>query len=1079
MLIWCHINVSTNVMKQYLRMSVGLLLLGCLSLVSLGQARQVNGKVTAQDGSSLPGVTILVKGTKTGTFTNNEGAYTISVSDNTAVLVFKYAGYVAQEIPVGDQKTINVTLSEDIEELGKVVVAQAKNKLKRAVGYSTASVSSDEINQAGERSPLNALQGKVAGVDITQTSSDPGSSSRIVIRGEQSLTQNNQPLIVVDGVPLNNTTTAANDIDPNNSTYSALNGAFDFGNGINTINPEDIENISILKGSAATALYGSRGANGVVMITTKKGSGGKGSAGLGISYSGNMTWSTPLRLPNLQNTFGQGWDGNHWLDENGSWGPKYDGRDRLWGRVIDNSQLLKPHEALESNVRDFFETGLMVSNHVALSGSNQNSSFYASFSNNTNDGIYPTDVDKYRRNTVSLRAGTDLGRINVSASMNYTDTKTSAVPTGQGSTTYNNIMQIPRDLSIVDMEDYLAKFYNPDDYFTPYGVTNPYWSLNEDGAKFNGKKFFGNLETNVEVLDWLNFVYRFGYDIENTDINTWRAILLPEGPNSGSVDDPGFVSETKRQRVQLNHDFLLNFEQELNQDLLLDGFVGANINGRSASALQSSVSGLDIPGFYRLSNSSSTPVTSSTDQLRRYAGLFVQLGFNYKNYLFLNLSGRNDWSSSLPEENRSYSYGGANLSFVLTDVITTVPRKYLSFAKLRAAYGVTGNDAPLYAVNSVYVPGSINQPFRDYLFPTPGGVNGFEVGNQIGNPELGPEKTAELELGSELRFWDNRIGVDYTWYNRITDNQIFVVPIAPSSGYTNQVANTAKVQNQGHELLVTFKAFRAEKRGDFNWNISWNFTKNNNEVLELPDGVDKFSIGGLSTIGFFAVQGQPMGVYEVSVPKTNDEGQVVVDANGVPIEASEKELIANAQRDYIMGLINQFSYKGFSLVVNFDYRKGGYMFSRTVDITSFTGNGVQTLYNDRRPFVYPNSVQEVVDGDGNVSYVENTIAVDPAHMDDYHRATAFDGQRVIDKTFLKLRELSLTYQIPSAIAQKLRFQGMSVSFIGRNLFLWTPEGNQWIDPEVSSFGTGLESLYGEFSANPTTRSFGVSLRANL
>ncbi len=1056
----------------------------CLAHFSYGQ-RAVSGTVTTLDGNiPLEGVSVLVTDTDVATATTSDGKYSITVPAGKNELQFLFVGFETETVTLTASDVVNVTMTEALLDLGETVVtAIGVKKEVKSLGFSVTQVKAKELTESGERSILNSLQGKVAGVNISQSSTDPGASTRILIRGISSMTQGNQPLFVIDGVPMTNASINSTSTDGSGGG-DALNAGYDFGNSANAVNPEDVESMNILKGSAATALYGSRAANGAIIITTKKS--GFAAPGqkkrFGVSYSGNYTFSRILRAPNFQTQFGQGWDGNNWLDENGSWGPEYDGSDRVWGRVVDNSQLLKAYNPIEDNLKNFFETGVARNNHISLSGGDDKSSFYLSFANFEQDGIMPTDVDNFKRNTIALRGSRKVGWLTLSSSMNYAATKNSFVPTGQGGTVINNLMQIPGDIKITDMEDYNAKFYDVETYFTAYGVTNPYFSINENSNTSNTDKLFGNVQATAKIKNHWNLLYRFGYDLNFSNSDIYRAILLPEGVNSGSVDDPGFVSNYKYNANQFNHDVLLSYENKLNEDLSFNGFVGLNVNERTTSALYSSVTGLDIAGFYNLKNSSSTPIVNQSNTTRRLIGTFMQGTFDYKGYMFLNLGIRRDASSTLPQESNTFTYPSANLSWIFSEFLSKQAQKTLNFAKLRVGIGQTGNDAPVYITKPVYVAGSIDQPFREYLFPIPGGINGFEVGNTLGNPGLQPEITTEIEIGGDLRFLNHRLIIDATYYKRNTKDQIFVVPLSPASGYSSQYANVAEVENKGLELLITGRIIKSDKRSGFNWTSSFNFTNNRNKVVSLADGVDKFSLGGLSTVGYFAVEGEPIGVFEGSVAKTvmvNGEEKTVVDANGVPVASTEKEYYGNSQYDYIMGFSNNFTWKGFGLGFNFDIRKGGLMFSRTSDISHFTGNSVKTTYNNRKPFIVPGSVNEIDNGDGTFSYTENLTAVDPAHMDDYHRAVAFDRQNVIDQSFIKLRDLVISYNIPAKYADKVKAYNMTVSVVGRNLLLFTPTDNQFIDPEVTSFGTGVAAGFGEFSANPTARSISIALRANF
>ncbi|MEY2923951.1 MAG: hypothetical protein RLZZ337_491 [Bacteroidota bacterium] len=1039
------------------------------------QTRTVTGKVIDEKSQPVVGAVVKEKGTSNGAIVDPDGSFSIKTTTANPILVVSFIGMETQEFAVGTASNVKISMKSTSEEFGEVVVtAQNIKKSARSLGYSIASVKSVDITDGGDRSAVNGLQGKIAGVQITAASTDPGASTRIFIRGIHSLSQGTQPLIVVDGIPISN----------NSINSASLNGGYDFGNGLNAINPNDIESMEVLKGSAASALYGSRGANGVIMITTKKGSQGSGKKTLGIEYNGIATFSSVLRTPAFQNEFGQGWDGNHWLDENGSWGPVFDGRDRVYGRVVDNSQLLAEFSPLENNIRDFFERGVSFQNSVGVSGGSDKGSFYASYSNVSQDGIYPGPIDIYDRNTVSLKAQTKVDKLTVSGGVNMSLTEGKFVATGQGQqSVYNNIMQLPRNMSVLDMQDYNAKFYNVEDYFTAYGVTNPYFILNENGNNYNGSKIFGNFQTDYNFTDNLTGMYRFGFDLNNNIIHNHRAILLPKGVNAGSVDDPGFVSEQTLGNAEFNNDVILNYNKEINPILNLGLTGGININSRNSNSIFASVNGLDIPGYYNLQNSPGIPTISEGQTLRRQFNTYAMANLDYKNMAFVNLSLRRDQSSTLPLENNAYWYPSANFSFVFTDAVT-LP-SFINFGKFRIGYGQTANDAPIYSIDRYYSQTANSMPFRDITYPF-GGVNSFSIDRNLSNLELRPEYNKELELGLDLKFLDNRGMLDFTFYNRLTDDMILFRSVAPSSGGTSQIFNFADITNKGIEVVASYKVFRNDD--GFNWEVYTNFSRNRNEVSGLEQD---FPIGGLSTTGFIARNGQPIGVFEGSVAEyqVDDDGNkvldangnpfVVVDANGVPVASTIKEEYGNSQINYMLGVGSRFRYKAWGLNVLIDSRQGGLMFSRTADINYFTGNSIKTTYNDRKPFVVQNSVQKIDNGDGTYSYEENTIPVDPAHMDDYHRADALDRQQVIDKSFVKLRELSLSYTFPTSVIEKLPFHGLSFSLVGRNLLLWTPVDNQFVDPEVTTFGNGISSEFGEFSANPTTRSYGFALRFTL
>ncbi len=1025
------------------------------------QQNIISGNVSSPDGMPLPGVNVLVEGTNTGTLTDFDGNYSISATPGD-VLVFSFIGLETVRHVVGDLSTINVEMAEVASLLNEVVVTAMGIERERAsLGSATTTVGSEELVKGSQSNIADALKGKVAGVNISNASTDPGASSGVIIRGISSMSGSNQPLYVVDGVPINN-----------NSDFSgSLNGGYDFGRGFQDINPENIETVSILKGASATSLYGSRAANGVVIITTKKGKAGR----MIVDISSSAFFSQISRTPKYQETFGQGWDGNHWLDENGSWGPRFDGSTRVWGNVVDNSQQLKPFLFQEDQLENFFTTGTYYLNNVSLSGGNENSTARLSYSNLNQDGIYPGDADSFARNTLGLSAETNMGFLTFTGNLNYVNTTGSAVATGQGLTVYNNLMQIPTDLNITGFRDYNNKFNNVSNYYTPYGVTNPYFTLNENGSHYNKERLFGSFGVTANINEWSNLTYRFGLDQYSTTTKLWQAIVSadPGSPNAGSsTEQSGSYSEGTGMIKQLNHDILYDVNFAVSENFNVETTTGFNINSRSSSSLNASVGSQNIPGFYSLSNSGEDPAASSSISESKLFGLYNNTTINLFNSFYITGNIRNDWYSTLPTENRSVLYGGVNSSWVFTRTFEGIT-DIINYGKIRGGYGEVGVDTAPYQILPDFVSGSTNnQGFGNLNFPL-GGVNAYEVGNRAANPDLQPERRKEFEAGFELEFFRNRFSIDFTYYNALVENQILSLPLSPSSGYTNQTANLGTISNEGIEALVKFSLLRNPE--GFNWDTSVNYSKNNSILEELDPRLDQVALGGLSTTSLIAIEGQPLALLMGSVPLRTDDGRIVVDANGVPIASSTKEVYGDTQYDYTMGITNDFSYKGLALGFTVDVREGGLMYSRTADITRFTGNSITTMYNDRQPFIVPNSVQQTVSEDGTITYVENTVPVDREHMDDYFRATALDRATVIDKSFIKLREVVLSYNLPTRFLDQTPLDAVSFSIVGRNLFLWTPESNQFIDPETSTFGTDLQSQFGEFSANPSTRSIGFSL----
>jgi TonB-linked SusC/RagA family outer membrane protein len=1056
-------------MRKFLQ--IGFLCLLHIS-VAWAQERTVTGKVTAaEDGSGLPGVNVLLKGTTNGTTTDVNGAYTLSVPATGGVLTFSFIGLVTQEHEIGQRSVIDVPMSQDMTQLTEVVVtALGVERKQAALGYATSTVDSKEVSQGRSFSPINALQGKVAGVVVNSASGQPGAATFVTIRGINSIGGNNNPLYVVDGVPINNSFNNFTSDDNN------ANRQQDFGNRANDINPDDIESVTVLKSASATALYGSRAANGVIVITTKKGRTGEK---LKINLSSSATFSTPLRLPKVQQAYGQGWNGIDDLTQNGSWGPKFDGRERLWGNVVDNSQQMKPYVVQPDNVREFYDVGTGFMNTISVSGGSEKVSYYFSYGNTSENGIIPTDADSYKRNTFSFRGAYTGKKLSVSSSVNYFLKNAKAVTVGQGSngaTLFQEIIQIPNDLSILDMEDYNNKFNNLDNFYTPYNQ-NPWFVLKENGNDYVENRIQGNINFDYNLTDWLSLKWRVGTDVANTKIVDWIAIANFNnlGYNGTETDVPGTVFNRSRYSREVNSDFFINFNKKISSDFTFDGFIGHNVNQRSQDEYDAYASNLSVPKFYVLANSTNAPSIRTFQSMRRLVGVYGQASLSYKDYIFFNAVARNDWSSTLPKGNNSYFYGGANVSLVFSDMFQSISNA-LSFGKVRLSIGQTGRDADPYGIKNVFVPSSVALSFGQINFPL-NGVNAFEVSNQLGNPNLKPEITTEYEIGTELKFFQNRLGIDFAYYNKNTKNQILPVQLPNSTGYATFFNNLGKIQNKGVELLVTVVPVQTN---DFHWTVSSNWTFNRNKVISLTEGLDEFLLTSIYGIDFVAAKGRPVGSFKALDYARDPDGHIIVNAKGIPTASVDKGFIGDIQPDFITGLTNQFNYKNVSLSFTFDWRRGGEMYSYTKRLMEFVGNSTNTLYNDRRPFIVPNSVRQ--EGTSDV-YVENDIPVNVNDFSEYMNASSnpqLERGHVLDRSFIKLREVVLGYSLPASWLQKTPITSLNVSLVGRNLFLWTPSSNDVIDPEVTAYnGSSVNAFSGEFAVGPTVRSYGVSLKAGF
>ncbi len=1038
--------------------------------ISHAQELTVQGKViAADDDQPVPGVTVLVKNTDIGTITNLEGIYTINVPSFSDTLLFSFVGMEPVEIAVDGRQEIDVVMEQELYEMQEVVVtALGIKRESKALGYSATSVEGDDLMKGEDRSMLNSLQGKVAGVNITSASGAPGSSTRIIMRGFSSLGGSNQPLFIVDGMPVNNSQTGS----------TSINGGTDFGNKVNDLNPDDIESVTVLKGAAGTALYGSRAANGVIVITTRKGESTEEGRSQ-ITFSSGYTMERPLRLVKYQNDFGQGINGNAVAYENMSWGPRFDSKMRPWGNIVDNAVRVKPYRALPSNVEEFFDTGRSFNNALSISGGNSGTTYYLSYSNVLADGIFPTDADKYNRHTVALRSSTRFSeRLNSSTSINYVKKQNSYVPTGQGEqSVYNQIMQTPRDISLREISNINSKWNTIDNYYSLYTI-NPYFILHKNGNENNEDRVYGNLELDYAIAEPFSAKLRVGADVSNEQTKQWSAKIDPHGNNEFSaLRDPGNNVESSRYRMEINSDFILNYTKSFG-DISVDALVGHNINQRSYKGISVASNDQLIEDFPHLSNTTQSQTGSEYSQIRRLTGIYTSVNMSFKNYLFLTATARNDWSSTLPEQNNSFFYPGVNAGFVFTDLFPGL-KSFMPYGKIRAGWARVGNDAPPYSIYSTFTTGYHSDGFGYLSYPLTGGINAYELGNQIGNENLQPELSTEFELGTDLRFFANRLGIDFTWYDRTITDLIWAAPIAYTSGYGSQLINLGEITNRGVEALLNIVALRTK---NVEWEFSLNFTKNNNKLVRLNDELDKVVITGIGQIQFVGKAGRPVGIFEGRTVTRDDQGRIIVDNTGIPKPSEDLVEYGTSEYDYMTGGSTRLRLGNFSVSATVDVRQGGIMYSRTKEISHWSGTVPRTTYNMREPFIVPNSVYEIdQDDNGDPVYTENTIPVDRAHILDYwaNGGTEIDGISFIDKSFIKLREVVAMYRLPVSWLKKMPIESIQLSAVGKNLLLWTPAGQYYIDPEMTTFGNDLAADFGEFSATPAVRSITFNLRMNF
>ena len=1051
----------------------------CVTQV-FAQNRTITGTVTAkEDGLPIPGVTVKIKGTALGVSTDANGKYTVSASTG-STLVFSFIAYLTQEVPVGSQSTINVVLSQNTKQLSEVVVtALGVSREKKSLGYAQTTVKNEVINASSPVGLFGGLQGKVAGVSISNMSGSPGGSTKVILRGYSSFTGTNQPLYVVDGVPFDN-------------GRAASSNSFDFGNNGNDIDPNIIDNLSILKGAAATAIYGSRGSNGVILITTKKGRSGPPV----IEFNAGFKMSDVAITFKPQEEFGQGWGGDFILSENGSWGPKYDGVLRPWGptgsgtgATIGKSQLLKPYSFIKNNVLDAFDKGIEMNNSLSIRGGSDVSQYIMSYSNATSDGFLPGNRDVFKRNEFNLTGSTNYKNLSIVASLNYVNKVNNTMATGQssvdGSTFYEDLLQIPADIPIKDLRDYKNIYFNVDNYFTPF-AENPYYDLYENGARQTLNRVFGNINLNYKVTNWFTLNFQQSADVSSSYTKIWNNKNAPSpgswnaGRNvEGAARAADLGSDLEQNNNNFEYDTKLQglFVKKFNSTFDINAVAGVNYNDRASHALQAFVENLTIPGFFQINNSSNKPTAADAESHQRLVGFYGQATLGFKDYLYLTVTGRNDITSTLSAGKNSYFYPGANLSYIISQGLD-LSGSVLTYAKLRGGYGETGSSPGAYSTYNTVTSAGVPLGFGSITFPL-NGVSGYTVSNTLNNPGLKPERVKELEVGGEFKFLDSRIGLEVTYYNHVRQDQILATPIAPSTGYTAMFVNFGKTRNRGIEL--TFSATPV-KSPSVQWDLNYTFSRDRSLVLALAPGIEKFLLNSLYDAQLVAVVGQPLGIIQAPTAALDPNGHIIVDGSGYPTPSATNATYGHVAPDFRMGLSNSLKVKNFTLGFTLDYSQGGVFYSGTADLMNFVGNAIETTYNDRNTFIVPNSVQAVTSG-STTTYVENTTPVATGNITNMYYPTTNKGtsynQRILTKTYVKLREVTFSYTLSKKVANSLGAKSAVIGVFGNNLYTWLPSSNHSVDPEMSNLGSDLASEFGEFRTGPPLRYFGANLKVSF
>ena len=1070
-----------------------ILLASCMCLTIawsnvMAQERSVTGKVTAEeDGSPLPGVNVVLKGSTTGTVTDSEGSYKLSLPQEGGTLVFSFIGLKTQEILVGQQSVLDVQMGEDAQQLGEVVVTAAGiEREKKSLGYRMENVAGSKLQQVSEADPLRALQGKVAGVNITGSSGAPGSSTRITMRGNRSLLGNNQPLIVVDGIPFDNTQT-------NTSNQLVQGGAY--GSGLAAIDPNNIESMNILPpGGAGAALYGVRAANGVIVITTKTGTSRASRKGLEIAVNSSYSIEELSGLPDYQNKYGTG-TGFQYGQVNGSWGAPFEGavpyptitEIPLWTDIAaayPDKPATVPYRAYPNNVKDFFNHGTLWDNSITLTGGNEKSNFTATISNTDQKGIVPNS--SFERTVISIGANTVLAnKVTIGGTMSYSDRDQVGPPGGASNAIGNGsafarTMYLGRnwDLQGQPYEDPLTK--GSIFFVSKANATNPYWSAKYDGFSTKETRVVGNLNLSYDFNDWLNLSYRIGLTHFNQTNQEW---FRPGGRAAGGV---GQILDDYVTNTEIESFLMLNFNKQLTDNLTLKAFVAHNINQRTRDQQAYSGTGLIDFNIIDIDNTTAVLNNGGIYQKRRLVGLLGEVQLQYKDYLFLTVNGRNDWSSTLPEANRSFFYPAVSASFVFTEALN-MTSSFLSSGKIRASYTRVGLDANPYLLNTTF---TLNPQFvaQSVQFPFKG-VPGVTLGNLPGtndivpDPNLTPEFTSTFELGTSLAFFNGRASLDLAVYSSTTTNGIAAQSFPAVSGYTNYLTNFGDVSNKGIEIGLNLTPIQLAN--GFAWDINANFTHNRNVVEKLAPGVNEIVIQNLFGGGITPVlrPGQEYGIMRGSVDYRDDEGNLLIDpSNGQLIASLEPAIVGNPNPDFIVGMTNTFSYKGIRLSALFDWKQGGDIYSTTVN--QQLGRGVtRDTENREMNWIIPgvigdvNTGEPVLDAEGNK--IPNTIQIETndLYFGQTFGTNSSDEWSVFDGTIVRLREVALGYTLPKSLLAKTPFGSVVITLTGRNLWYNAPNFPKYskFDPETSTFGTSNAQGF-EYDNVPSVRRYGINLR---
>lgn len=1023
----------------------------CLAFGITTMAQTITGKVTSSaDGTALPGVSVLIKGTSNGTTTDMDGSFTLSAgSGNT--LVFSFIGFQTKEENVGNRSIINISLDEDATVLNEVVVtALGVKREKKSLGYALQELKGESIVEAKENNLANALSGKVAGLQVIRSSNGPAGSSKIVLRGNNSLTGDNQPLIVVDGIPLDNFTGASNN--------DYWNPSADRGNGMGDINPDDIESMSVLKGASAAALYGSRAGNGVILITTKT---GKAQKGLGITYSNTVGLETIFTTPDTQSEYGQGLNGIFNNIDTRSWGPAITGQSvTKWNGATENL-------AARNNIDNFFRTGVSVNQNLSFQQQVKNTSIYASVTRLDDKSKIP-GADLQRTNLLA-RASTKLDpkeKLTLDTKIQYINSNVKNRPLSgvNTSNSFSTLYLFPRSLDITDFSQAINPATGNMLWYGTGNQINPYWNYQYNTNQDIRDRFLMNASLKYEVTSWLSAELKLGSDLYTTNTESFVYAGSPIVTN-------GRFGTGKESFNETNYMGLISARKDnMFGKFGLAGSLGGNLMAQKRNWIRGSVGELEVPNLFSLNNGINPASVSEGLSRKKINSLFGTAQLSYDNFWFLDLTLRNDWSSTLSKDNRSFLYPSVSTSLVFTDMLSAsganIPKWY-SYGKLRASYAQVGNDLSPYQLYNTYNIGK-----------DPNGNTTASRNRVLYNPNVRNELITSIEVGLESRFFNNRLGFDLAWYKSNATRQLIDIPMDPLSGYSSRKINAGDIQNTGIELMADARIIENDK--GFSWAVNVNYSHNNNTIKDLlGNDIREYRIGGFDDLRVEAISGQRYGeiwgtkFLRVEDPNNANFGQLILTQNGLPQRAAGYHRLGNQQATGLLGVGNAFKYKGLTFSVLVDARFGGLIYSGTNNAMQYAGNAAVTAANNRQDMV----VEGVV-GNDEIGYTANTSSITAQQYWESITTTGNLGiveANLYDASNIRIRNMQLGYNLPSSFLSKTPFQRAKVGVTCNNVWLIKSHLNG-VDPE-SVFATGTNAVGFENFSPPTSRTvlFNITL----